>query len=94
MLITSDTLLSASKQVWHNRNKKQQAQTDRAQEKVQIIKTKALVAYDTLKKGDKLTAAMYNDMLKYLLIATESSKKISSFKNKDDRKIWLIQTDN
>ena len=85
MLITSDTLLSASKQVLHNRNKKQQAQTDRAQEKVQIIKTKALVAYDTLKKGDNITAAMYNDMLKYLLIATESSEKISSFNNNEDR---------
>lgn len=94
MLITSDALLSASKQVLHNRNTKQQVQTDKAQEKVQIIKTKALVVYDTLKKGDKITAAMYNDMLKYLLIATESSEKISSFNNKEDRKNKLIQTDN
>lgn len=73
MLITSDSLLSASKQVLDNRNKKQQAQTYKALEKMQVIKTKALVAYDIFTKGDKDTAAMYNDMLKYLLAATESS---------------------
>ena len=33
-------------------------------------------------------------MLKYLLVATESSDKISSFKNKEDTKNRLIQTDN
>ena len=94
MLITSDALLSASKQVLDNRNKKQQAQNDKALEKVQVAKTKALVAYDTFKKGNKDTGAMYNDMLKYLLVATESSDKMSSFKSKVDTKNRLIQTDN
>ena len=94
MLITSDALISASKQVLYNRNKKQHAQSDKALEKVQVTKTKALMAYDTLKKGDKVSAAMYNAMLKYLLVATEYSDKISSFKNKKDTKNRLIQTDN
>ena len=61
---------------------------------MQVTKTKALVAYDTFKKGNKDTATMYNDMLKYLLVATESSDKMSSFKNKVDTKNRLIQTDN
>ena len=87
MLITSDALLSASKQVLDNRNKKQQDKTDKDLEKVQVTKTKSLAVYDIFKKGEKTTAAMYNDMLKYLLVATESSDKISSFKNKEDTKI-------
>jgi len=70
MHITSDALLSASKQVIDNRNKKQQDKNDKDLEKVQVTKTKALAAYDTFKKGEKTTAAMYNDILKYLLVAT------------------------
>ena len=86
MLITSDALLSASKQVLDNRNKAKQDKVDKESDKAESIKLKAIEAYDVFKastsKGDKTSVATYTKMLKYLLVATESSDKISSFKTK------------
>lgn len=82
MLITSDALLSASKQVLDDRNVKKQDKADKEEYKLEETKSKDIAAYDTFKKGDKVIAALWNDVLNYILIATESSDKISSFKNK------------
>ena len=90
MLITLDAPLNASKQVLNNRNKNKQAITDKALDKVQVVKTKVIAVYDTFNKGDKVSATMYTGLLKYLLIAIESSDKISSFKNKEEAKNRLV----
>jgi len=50
ILITSDALLSASKQVLDDMNKGKQDKADKEVDKLEETKLKAIAAYDTFKK--------------------------------------------
>ena len=84
VLITPETLLSASRKVLDNINEKSKEKQDRAAQKLQDFKLKAAESYDVFKRGAFVTVVMYTSMLKYALIATKSGDTMSSFKNKAD----------